>query len=332
MADGWPWAKIATDLLSDGKIRRMHRRDPGGFDADLGVWLQIVVESWRIGSREIEDLGLDPERLAVLRSVGLLDRKSRIPEAAWVKWTTQAREQREAIEARRALAREYGRKGGLASVRGRTEAPVRSPRGRFAPKGGSVEPVKVASVGGFGDGFGEAPNPIRRVSEGSPKAAPKQESESESREGESVVLKEGAGTRVGAPAREGSDPKDDEDLSLHAFVNFFPIPSREAMAFLDDLVREYGDAEVASAIGEAAKEGRSKLLSRARGVLVLRERAREKAKPPPPPGPVVSASVREAVAHRERVMESDPDGSKARAGLRSLGEVLRGLEGGTARR
>jgi hypothetical protein len=64
--------------------------------------------------------------------------------------------------------------------------------------------------------------------------------------------------------------------ALDAYQRFYVSPSRDALCFLDELAAEFGQEWTARAIGEAGKEGRGKLLSRAKGLLILWVRKSEK--------------------------------------------------------
>jgi hypothetical protein len=64
--------------------------------------------------------------------------------------------------------------------------------------------------------------------------------------------------------------------ALDAYSRLYPVPTRDGLKFLDELIAEYGQEPVARAIGVAGSQGRDKLLSRTRGVLALQERNTEK--------------------------------------------------------
>lgn len=64
--------------------------------------------------------------------------------------------------------------------------------------------------------------------------------------------------------------------ALDAYQRFYITPSKDALVFLDELAEEFGQEWTARAIGEAGKDGRGKLLSRAKGLLVRWMRQAEK--------------------------------------------------------
>ena len=65
--------------------------------------------------------------------------------------------------------------------------------------------------------------------------------------------------------------------AIEAYGKYFPSFSRDALAFLDELIAEYGQEWTARAIGEAGTKGRDRLLSRAKTILLLWNRDRDKA-------------------------------------------------------
>ena len=74
---------------------------------------------------------------------------------------------------------------------------------------------------------------------------------------------------VAAPAREA-------EPALDAYQAIMINVSTEALRFLDDLVEAHGQEATAKAIGEASLKGKDKLLSRAKSLLVIRERQADK--------------------------------------------------------
>ena len=150
MSGGLPWAKIATDLTADPKVQRLARKYPEAeYLEALGAWLLVVLESWRTGTREVDDQDLPAGPLARLQAVRLLDADGRIPAESWEKWGARAMEETQAF---RALQAEKGRRGGIARVaaasrdaRGRLQPTDRDDPGggldESSPRSGPVQPV-----------------------------------------------------------------------------------------------------------------------------------------------------------------------------------------------
>ncbi len=87
----------------------------------------------------------------------------------------------------------------------------------------------------------------------------------------------GAGlTKLSAGAGSPAPPSLECEPALDAYQRFYPSLSKEALTFLDELSAEFGQEWTARAIGEAGQEGRGKLLSRAKGLLILWARKSEK--------------------------------------------------------
>jgi len=127
MSGGLPWAKIATDLTSDPKVQRLARKYPEGeYLEALGAWLLVVLESWRTGTREVDDQDLPPGPLGRLQAVRLLDADGRIPADSWEKWGARAIRE---VQDREDQHREISRLGG----RARASQAVRDERGRVQP-------------------------------------------------------------------------------------------------------------------------------------------------------------------------------------------------------
>jgi hypothetical protein len=137
--------------------------------------------------------------------------------------------------------------------------------------------------------------------------------------------------RQGAEKRWGPHKAPDRDPN--ATIPYHPIPSQPnpvepalaayqavainvspgALRFLDDLIGAYGQEATARAIGEASKEGRTNLLSRAKSILALRARDAEHAERKDEEQRVVAkrapdpAVAQLAVALQERQAQKDAD-------------------------
>ena len=76
------------------------------------------------------------------------------------------------------------------------------------------------------------------------------------------------------PLRNGNDGV---EPALDAYQRICPNVSENALRFLDELIASFGQEGTAEAIGQAALDGRDKLLSRAKSILVLRAREADRA-------------------------------------------------------
>ena len=130
MTDGLPWAKVASDLGQDPKVRRLERRLPyRDFLACMGAWLLVVTDAWRVGDRlggvSAGDLDVDGDLRSSLEEVGLLDGSGRVPVVAWEKWAAVAIEE---------VARRAEERVRISSLGGKSRA-AKAPRdgGRFLP-------------------------------------------------------------------------------------------------------------------------------------------------------------------------------------------------------
>jgi hypothetical protein len=114
--DGFPIADISTALLDDPKVKALWRtlRDESRMCKAMVAYVSVLLSSWRDGQRTTVDdatplwLEPDPELVAALQTVGLLDGDTCIPEHAWTAWYEPAFERRE-------KRRASGRLGGLRS-------------------------------------------------------------------------------------------------------------------------------------------------------------------------------------------------------------------------
>ena len=71
-------------------------------------------------------------------------------------------------------------------------------------------------------------------------------------------------------------PSLDVEPAIDAYSRFYPAVSKEALTFLDELAAEYGQEWTARAIGQAGCDGKGKLLTRAKRLLVLWARQADK--------------------------------------------------------
>lgn len=100
---GFRSADIASDLFGDPKVKRLGREYPHLFAEAMVVYLAVLLDSWRSGSRVTADdswpLQLPAEHhdeiLAALSTVGLIDRKNLIPSKAWASWFGPAQDRKQ---------------------------------------------------------------------------------------------------------------------------------------------------------------------------------------------------------------------------------------------
>jgi len=111
--DGFAIADVDTGLWSDPKVKALVRlqRDETRSLVTLALYHALILESWGAGERlsldqaapawSTADLG---PLTADLATVGLVDRRGKLPVESWSRWFGPARDRRE-------TAREAGRKG-----------------------------------------------------------------------------------------------------------------------------------------------------------------------------------------------------------------------------
>lgn len=123
--DGFATADVSVSLLDDDRVRKLARSvEEPRVETAIVVYLAVLLASWREGRRvAAEDavpLWLPLERLLDadedLRSVGLLDRRSKIPARAWSKWY-------DPVEARRDRNRERWARYNASRTGGAAELP-----------------------------------------------------------------------------------------------------------------------------------------------------------------------------------------------------------------
>jgi hypothetical protein len=124
------------------------------------------------------------------------------------------------------------------------------------------------------------------------------------------------GSATESPAREA-------EPALDAYQAIMVNVSRDALNFLDDLVAAHGQEATARAIGEASLKGKDKLLSRAKTLLVLRERQADKDE--------LRAEKQRVSAHRAPLVrevqpeETPEQAAKAEAASARLRELMAGM-------
>jgi hypothetical protein len=149
---GLPWAKVASDLAQDPKVRRLERRLPHrDFLACMGAWLMVVTDAWRVGSREegisAEDLAVDADLLDQLQFVRLLDADGRIPVSSWENWAAVALEE---------VSRRADERSRLSSLGGSARAASAARAGgRFLPS--DPQPSPSRDPAGIQPSAGPAP-------------------------------------------------------------------------------------------------------------------------------------------------------------------------------
>jgi hypothetical protein len=118
---GFQLANIDVGLLADPKFLKLLRLvpDDGERACAILIYLQTVLQSWQDGRRltvaEAEGLWeATPERIKALVAARLIDAEHRILESAWERFYVPALERAE-------QRREAGRKGGVASGKGRKQ-------------------------------------------------------------------------------------------------------------------------------------------------------------------------------------------------------------------
>jgi hypothetical protein len=84
-------------------------------------------------------------------------------------------------------------------------------------------------------------------------------------------------SRVTGRDMEKGDGEGIIEPALDAYQRICPNVSENALRFLDELIASFGQEGTAEAIGQAALDGRDKLLSRAKSILVLRAREADRA-------------------------------------------------------
>lgn len=126
---GLPRADLNTSLFDDPKVVSLARRikDPARIMNHVGLYLALVLKSWRDGRRLTLDeaapawwLEGTEDQLVELIAVGLLDVEGRIPEPTFDEWFGPA-------SRRYAQRREAGSKGGQATAVQRGSPPSTPP-------------------------------------------------------------------------------------------------------------------------------------------------------------------------------------------------------------
>jgi hypothetical protein len=104
--DGFEIMDVSTSICFDMKFRLIQRQAPELVAAAFTAYISVMAESWKAGRRVPIALAwpafLPPNAAveAVMRTVGLLDKKGLVAIKAWHGWFEPARERRAAARAR----------------------------------------------------------------------------------------------------------------------------------------------------------------------------------------------------------------------------------------
>lgn len=152
--DGFAVMDVSTDILNDPKFRKLQRLHPELVGQGCTAYLAVMAESWKAGRRlPLADawpavLAFDPAVERALVDVGLLDRKSFVPQKVWDNWFTPAFKRREATRERWRRANENRANGSTNNSAQPTTDTPRPPRGSNADTGAipSVPSVPSESI------------------------------------------------------------------------------------------------------------------------------------------------------------------------------------------
>lgn len=144
--DGFSIADVASDLYDDPKVKSLVRVlvDQERIAKAMAIYTATLLASWRHGCRVTAAesvplwLDLDPELVAALRQVHLLDPTGRLKSRSWRTWFLPAKDRRD-------RRRDAGRRGGLASGKRRSSSASSSAE-PDRPTGRSVRPTDLPSV------------------------------------------------------------------------------------------------------------------------------------------------------------------------------------------
>jgi hypothetical protein len=142
-AEGFERMDVATDIHLDPKFRHLARLQPEAFPVAFTAYVAILAESWREAERLLmieawpTILPYDPEVVAVMQTVRLLDEETRIPASTWDVWFTRV------VERRTAYRDRWNRANTARSPRGNSEETAREPRDDRAS---TANPVPFRSV------------------------------------------------------------------------------------------------------------------------------------------------------------------------------------------
>lgn len=121
---GFDYASLETEFASDPKFQRLRRisgGNPIAYHAAVGVWLQIVADTWHAADRFAgteSAANLPVELVEMLVKAGLLDTAHCISESAFDQWVGEALKRRRDVAARVRRYRERHRDVPV------TEAPI----------------------------------------------------------------------------------------------------------------------------------------------------------------------------------------------------------------
>jgi hypothetical protein len=145
MPRGVPIAQIESNTEADPKLQRLSRRlDSTAYGAAFGAYMSIVLRSWATGARDADADHLEllaPGAVEALKSVGLLDETSAIPEAVFARWIGSVLD---ATVARREQLAAIASQGGKA----RAAAGSRDDHGRLQPEPAVTQPEPAVTAGG----------------------------------------------------------------------------------------------------------------------------------------------------------------------------------------
>jgi hypothetical protein len=241
--DGFAVADMDSGYFEDAKMRDLWQRlrDPDQMARATCLHTAVLLASWRQGER-VTVAQACPLWLALepvlIETLKAAKLLDRTGKIPHASFTQWFG----AAFARREIRREAGRMGGQASGFARSAQRKRKP--------------KQPST----DGKATVQQPLNQPSTVAEPVRP------------SVRPTEPTEPTGGNPA----PPSLECEPSLDAYQRFYPTPSRDALRFLDELTSEFGQEWVARAIGQAGMDGRGKLLTRAKGLLVLWARQAEK--------------------------------------------------------
>jgi hypothetical protein len=98
--DGFPVMDVSTSIVHDPKFRQLHREHPEHVPAAFLAYIAMLGESWKAGRRvSVTDawptlLPFDPEVVAAMVHVRLVERGGLPPRKAWDGWYRPAFERR----------------------------------------------------------------------------------------------------------------------------------------------------------------------------------------------------------------------------------------------
>jgi hypothetical protein len=100
-SEGFAVMDVSTSVCDDPKFRRLQRESPEHVAVAFTAYIATCAESWKSGRRVSVETGwpaflpYDPEAVASLIAVGLLDKRGYVSATAWRSWYEPARERRD---------------------------------------------------------------------------------------------------------------------------------------------------------------------------------------------------------------------------------------------